>query len=457
MIVLIALAVLLAAVAVGAIAVVGRSTGALALAPHQATTAHLQALYPFMAEGGLGGSGIYIGRDIYGGSFCYDGFELYERKLLTSTNLVLAGAIGRAKSSLCKCYLLRQNAFGRRFAVVDPKGEYGRLAETLGVAPVRLEPGGEGRLNPLDPGPGADVLGPGEVRRRQLSLLVALASASLGRGLFPEERAACTLALETVSGHRAIPVLPDVVEALFEPAAEGAARLRTTPDELARASRDVALELHGLCAGELAGMFDGPSTVEVDWDGPGVVLDLSAVYGSDALSLLMCCATAWLRAAVARPDGGQRILVVDEAWHVLSYLVTARWLRAAFKFSRSWGLSNVLVIHRPSDLRAAGSAGSEQERLAEGLLRDAETRVIYGQPDVEVPWATQSFGLSRTEGELLPHLRRGMGLWKVGQGSYLVEHKLSSFEEDLVQTDERMIEAASRPVDARELAVPAGA
>ena len=456
MIVLVALVALVAALAVGAV-VVGRPPCRLGLPPHQATTAHLQALYPFMAEGGLGGSGIYIGRDIYGGSFCYDGFELYERKLLTSTNLVLAGAIGRAKSSLCKSYLLRQNAFGRRFAVVDPKGEYGRLAETLGVAPVRLEPGGEGRLNPLDPGPGAEVLGPGEVRRRQLSLLVALASASLGRGLYPEERAACTLALETVSGRRAVPVLPDVVEALFEPTAEGAARLRTTPRELARASRDVALELHDLCAGELAGMFDGPSTIEVDWDGPGVVLDLSAVYGSDALSLLMCCATAWLRAAVARPDGGQRILVVDEAWHVLSYLVTGRWLRAAFKFSRSWGLSNVLVIHRPSDLRAAGSAGSEQERLAEGLLRDAETRVIYGQPDVEVPWATQSFGLSKTEGELLPHLPRGMGLWKVGQGSYLVEHKLSSFEEDLVQTDERMIDAASRPVEARELAVPAGA
>ena len=229
MIVLVALTALLAAVTVGVIVVVGRTAGGLAVPPHQATTAHLQALYPFMAEGGLGGSGIYIGRDIYGGSFCYDGFELYERKLLTSTNLVLAGAIGRAKSSLCKCYLLRQNAFGRRFAVVDPKGEYDGLAETLGVAPVRLEPGGVGRLNPLDPGPGAEMLGPGEVRRRQLSLLVALASASLGRGLYPEERAAATLALETASGRRAVPVLPDVVEALFEPPAEGAARLSTTP------------------------------------------------------------------------------------------------------------------------------------------------------------------------------------------------------------------------------------
>ena len=37
---------------------------------HRTTTAHIQAAYPFVAEGGLGGRGVYIGRDAYGGSFC---------------------------------------------------------------------------------------------------------------------------------------------------------------------------------------------------------------------------------------------------------------------------------------------------------------------------------------------------------------------------------------------------
>ncbi len=38
---------------------------------HRATTANAQAIYPFVAEGGLGGRGAYIGRDLYGGSFCF--------------------------------------------------------------------------------------------------------------------------------------------------------------------------------------------------------------------------------------------------------------------------------------------------------------------------------------------------------------------------------------------------
>ena len=42
---------------------------------HRVTTAHLQAAYPFISEGGLGSDGVYIGRDVFGGSFCYDAWS----------------------------------------------------------------------------------------------------------------------------------------------------------------------------------------------------------------------------------------------------------------------------------------------------------------------------------------------------------------------------------------------
>ena len=35
-------------------------------------------------------------------------------------------------------------------AIVDPKGEYGPLADGLGLEQIRLHPGGTSRLNPLD-------------------------------------------------------------------------------------------------------------------------------------------------------------------------------------------------------------------------------------------------------------------------------------------------------------------
>lgn len=99
---------------------------------------------------------------------------------------------------------------------------------------------------------------------------------------------------------------------------------------------------------------------------------------------------------------------------------------------------NVLVMHRLSDLGAAGTAGSHQVRLAEGLLADTETRVIYGQPPSEVDHARELLGLSDTEAKLLPHLPRGQALWKVGTRSFLVDHRLSGAEVGFVDTDSRM-------------------
>ncbi len=415
--------------------------GRKASVPHHAcTTAHLQAIYPFMASPGLGGRGVYIGPEVTGGSFCFDPWELYTAGILTNPNMLIAGQVGRGKSSLVKSLLVRQQVFGRKAAVLDPKGEYGPLAQALGASVVSLAPGGKVRLNPLDPGPGAADLDEEEVIRRQVTLLTSVVSASLGRPLFPEEAAACDLALDQVKRNGVIePTLPDVVQALLLPDRIAAERVHTTVADLARASRSVALELRRMCEGDLRGLFDGPTNVKLDWDGPLVVIDLSALFASPALGLVMTCAIAWLQSVISRPNAGKRFVVIDEAWAVMNNVGIARWLQQSYKLSRAYGVSNVAVVHRLSDLKAAGSSGSEAFALAQGLLSDTETRVIYAQPHSEIELATQMLGLNRTEAELLPMLGRGQALWKVARGSHLVQHQLGRKELAIVDTDSAMV------------------
>jgi hypothetical protein len=43
--------------------------------------------------------------------------------------------------------------------------------------------------------------------------------------------------------------------------------------------------------------------------------------------------------------------------------------------------------------------------------------------------------LNETESELVPHLGRGIALWKVGARSFLVQHMLSPTERAMVDTD----------------------
>lgn len=408
--------------------------------PHHVTTRNLGAAYPFIAEAGLGQRGVVVGDDLLGGSFVFDPFELYTTGVVSNPNMVVFGQIGRGKSSFVKSFLWRQAVFGRRAWVVDPKGEYGDLADAWGVRPVALRPGGAVRLNPLDPGPD-DATG-----RRRIELLASLASACIGRSLMPRERAAVAAALDETAQASEVPTVPMVVEALLSPGAEAARSLRTTVRDLLEDGRDVALELRRLVHGDLCGMFDGPTTDGLDLSASLVVLDLSALYSSSALGVLMACATAWLQAALTRSAatgvgasrGGGYFLVVDEAWAILSNLGVARWLQSSWKLSRAFGVANVAVLHRVSDLRSVGASDSEQVALAQGLLSDSETRVVYAQSPGELEAAAELLSLSTTEAELLPQLRRGIGLWKVGRRSFLVQHRLSATESLIVDTDAAM-------------------
>lgn len=463
---------------------------------HEVTTRHLGAAYPFVAAGSLGTAGVLVGRDLFGGAFVHDPFELYQRQVVTSPNMIVFGQIGRGKSAFVKTYLWRQAVFGRRAWVVDPKGEYGPLAAHWGVTPLSLRPGGALRLNPLDapargalvtstipsagersarsgrggeepalgsrgkgsgaargeggsalPGGDGGSVAEDELVRRRAELLCALTEAGLGRRLLPSERVAVELAVQTVSRRRATPTLPDVVAAMLAPTASAAAAVRTDAATLAADGRQGALELRRMVAGDLRGMFDGPTSPGLDPSGPLVVLDLSALYHSAALGVVMTCATAWLHAQLTGAGGGGRpssngaLVVVDEAWALLSNLGVARWLQASWKLARAWGVANIAVLHRVSDLAAGGESGSAHGQLAHGLLADSETRVIYGQAPGEVAEARRWLGLSSTEAELVPRLGRGVALWRVGERSFVVRHVVGPGEAALVWTDEAMAAA----------------
>src|SRR5205085_5023588 len=92
----------------------------LRLRAHRCSTAHLRAAYPFMSAGGMGGEGVYIGADRLGGSFSYDPWALYPDRrrgyagVITGPNMLVAGQVGRRKSSLVKTYCWRQHVFGRK-------------------------------------------------------------------------------------------------------------------------------------------------------------------------------------------------------------------------------------------------------------------------------------------------------------------------------------------------------
>lgn len=415
----------------------------IALPRHRATTAHLCSAYPFAAEVGLGVEGVYLGSNLLtgGGGFAFDPFEAYAAGVVTNPNMLIAGEPGVGKSATTKTFLHRSvGVFGRWAAVADPKGEYRPLAEALGMTVIKLHPGGTCRINPLDPGPNPPS-DPTEGVRRQADMLATLLGTVLRRDLSPVEDAVLSGAVHHLNRcGRGVPTLADVAALTVSPTEE-MVPTHVDASDLARSVEAIPYALGKLLDRSMRGMFDGPTNVAIDWAGPGLVIDLSAVHhDSEALTLVLVATTAWLQNLMATPGGPRRLQVLDEAWALLGTERTSKYLQACWKLSRSYGVANLAIVHRLSDLRSQTDDGTAASKVSMGLLADTQTRVLFRQSTDQVAEAGELLGLTSTEAQLLPRLVKGRALWKIAGRSAVVAHTVAAHERALCDTDAAMID-----------------
>ncbi|HEX5117844.1 MAG TPA: hypothetical protein VFW65_21895 [Pseudonocardiaceae bacterium] len=434
----------------------GRLAHRMRLPAHTASSGVLKTWYPWIMDPGLGVPGAYIGLDLYSrASFLFDPWELYRAGIITSPNGLIIGEIGSGKSALMKCLIMRFLAVGIPFSWVDIKDEYTDLATALGIQPLRIGPGLGIRLNPLAaprPHPTqTEQEWRATVKARRLALLEGIIHVRLSRPLSMTERTALELALDAATGQgaglahdRLAPASLPAVVAQMTRVDDWSDELRQrgiTGAQLLDESRDARLALHGLVSGALAGMFDATEDTcrYLDFDAPGTILNLHAIRGDQAVTVMaMVCAQSAMEAALMRPGARPRMIGYDEAWLPMRYVPLLRRFQEQWKLVRLYGIFNLLTAHRVTDWEAVGGSGSEAARLARGLLEDTGVRIAYRQVEASLTATRDLFGLTDVQTQLLKYLRKGAAMWLLGQRAFVVQHLLSSIEQSLVQTDSRM-------------------
>ena len=220
---------------------------------HRATTAHIQAAYPFVAEGGLGGRGVYIGRDVYGGSFCYDPWELYGQ--------------GADEPE-------RRRDRDRRPREVEPRQDV--RASPVGVRPAGVDRRRQGRVRPARRGarrPADRALAgrpraaqPAHAARRpraaaQPPLLASPRPRSSDRS---RRRRSAPARRRSLCSTRRSDRRADAARRRRRPRPpdrrDGRRRSRWTSTRSRTSCGPMAFALDQLCTGNLRGMFDGPTT-----------------------------------------------------------------------------------------------------------------------------------------------------------------------------------------------------
>lgn len=412
--------------------------------PTVRTSSRTAALaYPFLAQPPLTNRGTYIGTNLSSGAaFTFDPWVLYNAKRIDNPNVLVSADIGSGKTNLVCALTLRSMIFGRKIAAIDAKYDWARFADTYGGQAITV--GAEGStavLNPLDIDvdrmrPVSDVDADGQpidrgrlAAEKQLELMRAVLAMKLRRdiaaGLF--EESALMAALEQANRSRSFrPILSDVYAALVEPDRDLATELRVTREDYFTATRELRGALHSLLQGKAGRLFNGQSTVTFDADAPIVALNLFPLLQDDEnLPIAFTCASAWLEAALMS-GRGNRWAVYDEAWKVLqSSPAAVKRLQQQFRLSRTFGMSNVLVLHNLSDAAAVAGDGSAASKQAAQLVSMAATRIVGKTLPDQIAATQDGLALTDTETAVIRSAGTGEFIVKIqttaGARSYRIQ------------------------------------
>ena len=369
----------------------------------------LAASFPFASAELSTSSGV-----LYGTSLKGSGLVLWDRFAQDNYNSVILARSGAGKSYLAKLEALRSLYLGVEVAVIDPEDEYRRLADAVGGAYVHLGAPGV-RLNPFDLAPGPDPL----VRQALFihTLVAVLLNGPIDAATKTVLDRAILAAYESVgitadprSHSRPAPLLTDLATALRADGADGAA---------------LADRLAPFVRGTHRGLFDGPTTTRPA--GHLVVVSLRDLPDElKAAGTLLTLDAIWRR--VSDPvHRKRRLVVVDEAWLLMSDPEGAKFLFRMAKSARKHWCGLTVVTQDAADL-----LGSP---LGQAVVANAATQILLRQAPQSIDALSEAFGLSAGERSLLLGARRGDGLLASGPDRVAFSAVASPTEHRLVTSD----------------------
>jgi hypothetical protein len=408
----------------------------------KATSKHLAMLYPFMTECGLIDPrtgekvpGIPIGNcgiNESGGLIFFDEYELYQRGLITNSNVIVLGKLRSAKSGSIKQQIHRGAAMGFCYLVTDRKGEYGPLAKAIpGSKIIRFGEGSNVFINPLGRDFGEDV---------QNELLIAMTRIGLGRknaDLSVIEKSLLWQANADVHSRHTRgdldPVLPELVDVLFNPTPGIVEGMHRSIEEVKDQGYEIGLALQRYTEKDLKGMFHQQTTPNLFTDEtPLLVLDCQNVKGDAAVVVIMLI-NFFTQSQWARNNSLHRIHKIfhDEAWDLAAYPGFVESVRRSFKLGGTWGVSNYVIAHHLSNFdRSTGG-----DEAIKDIIADSDTKILFRQDENELRNSALELGVTEAEIQYIIQQQPGQALYKIGELPGIpVTHTLWPEEREFTET-----------------------
>lgn len=379
-------------------------------------TSPLSTTFPFVSPDLTGNDGILYGINRHNNSLV-----LFDRFKMENANMVVFAKSGAGKSYAVKLEILRSLMLGTEVLVIDPEMEYKHLSDAVGGTFIGISLNATSRINPFDLPRGLEDETNEDIMRSGIISLLALMNLMLGK-LDPTEEAILDKAIWETYAKRDITPKSDFKNVQFP-----------TMDDLIQVlsgmvgAESLAQRLTKYTQGTFAGLLNHQTNVQLN--NQLVVFSIRDLEDQlRPVAMFIVLNYIWNS---VRSELKKRVLVLDEAWVLMQFEDSARFIFGIAKRCRKYYMGLTTITQDVSDFM--------NSQYGKPIVTNSSLQLLLKQSPASIDVIAETFFLTEGEKYLLLESEVGEGIFFAGLKHAAIKVYASYFEDQIITTDPKQL------------------
>ena len=382
------------------------------------STSPIASSFPFTSAELTSDEGILYGINRHNNSLI-----LFDRFSLQNANAVIFATSGAGKSYAVKLEILRSMMLGVDVIVIDPEKEYKYLSDAVNGTYINISLASQSKINPFDlpkPMEGGEF-SVEDIIRSAVITLKGLLRLMLGKVTVAEDSILDRALLETFAKKDIVPgadltaIEPPILQD-FQDILEGM-----------EGTEDLVIRLKKFTEGTFAGLLNSPTTVKMS----NQLVVFSVRDLEDELRPIAIYTIVNFIWNAVRSERKKRILVVDEAWWLMQYEDSAKFMHALVKRCRKYYLGVTTITQDVNDFLTSP--------YGQAIVTNSSIQLLLKQSPASIDLVARVFLLTQSEKYLLLEAGKGEGIFFAGSKHAAIQVVASYAEDQIVTTDPKQL------------------
>lgn len=379
------------------------------------STGGLSTTFPFSSSTLSHDDGILYGVNTHNSSLI-----IYDRFKSENANMCVFAKSGSGKSFAVKLEILRSLMMGTDVIIIDPENEYRPLVDTVWGSYLNVSLNSNQRVNPFDLPLGLkdQETKAWDLLRSAVINLLGLMNLMLGK-LNPTEESIMEKAIITTYSLKGITVDDDSADGKEIPIMKDLQDVLETMD----GGKTLVQRLEKYTTGIFTGIFSEHSNIDLkEWLQVFSVRDLDEILRPIAMYVILNY--IWNR---VRSSNKKRLLIIDEAWNIMQYEDSAKFLFGLVKRARKYNLGVTTITQDVEDFI--------QSPFGKPIVTNSSIQLLLKQSSASIDVLQNIFKLTDQEKYILLNSAVGQGLFFAGTEHVGIQVVASYYEEQVISTD----------------------